>query len=227
MTLQPEVVYENTEWDAYEHGQGGYGYGYQAEATGPRFAWATDGPCDLRDFVVKQCFISKIAIPEYFLGDVIDVRRIVGSWVETAPPPPPSLPTKAGRPAYLRHGKRQSLNIPLQLQALSLGAFSGQQHRGIDVSTYLFPLFLMCILILMSLLLISSGCSKYFQDHSGLVRQGRPARREHVREPQPTLVLDGRRRRGRTATLVRHRLHRSSPSAPSIGHHDVSFMSSP
>ncbi|KAG8879212.1 hypothetical protein FRB97_001879 [Tulasnella sp. 331] len=135
MALQPEVVYENSEWD--EYGQGGYGYGYQAEGTGPRFAWATDGPCDLRDFVVKQCFISKIPIPEYFLGDVIDVRRIVGSWVETTPPPPPAPSAKAGassngRAPHLRHGKRQSLNIPLQLQALALGSFSGQQHRGID-----------------------------------------------------------------------------------------------
>ncbi|KAG8984816.1 hypothetical protein FRB93_006304 [Tulasnella sp. JGI-2019a] len=133
VALQPEAACENREWDAYDNGYGGYGYGYQAEPTGPHFAWATDGPCDLRDFVVKQCFISKIPIPEYFLGDVIDVRRIVGSWVETAPSSSLSpASAKAGRPAYMHHGKRQSLNIPLQLQALSLGDFSGQQHRGID-----------------------------------------------------------------------------------------------
>ena len=25
-----------------------------------RFCWCTDGPWDIRDFVVKQCFISKV-----------------------------------------------------------------------------------------------------------------------------------------------------------------------
>lgn len=26
-----------------------------------RFAWCTDGPWDVRDFVIKQCFISKVS----------------------------------------------------------------------------------------------------------------------------------------------------------------------
>ena len=25
-----------------------------------RFCWCTDGPWDIRDFIVKQCFISKV-----------------------------------------------------------------------------------------------------------------------------------------------------------------------
>lgn len=25
-----------------------------------KFCWCSDGPCDVRDFVVKQCFISKV-----------------------------------------------------------------------------------------------------------------------------------------------------------------------
>lgn len=28
-----------------------------------RFCWCTDGPFDVRDFVVKQCFISKVSVP--------------------------------------------------------------------------------------------------------------------------------------------------------------------
>lgn len=104
---------------------------YAPPGTMSRFAWCTDGPFDLRDFLVKQCFISGIAVPDYFLGDVIDIRRVVGSWVENASRPA----TSASRPSRLphqRHGKRPSLNIPQQLQALALGHFTGKQHRGID-----------------------------------------------------------------------------------------------
>ncbi|KAG8900435.1 hypothetical protein FRB99_006045 [Tulasnella sp. 403] len=130
------------DWDAY-----GTGSTYTS-----RFAWATDGPFDLRDFLVKQCFISRMAIPEYFLGDIIDVRKVVGSWVDhggdrkalsilnstpqsplLSKPPSPLSSIPSTRPSFHRgHAKKQSLNIPLQLQALSLGSFSGQQHRGID-----------------------------------------------------------------------------------------------
>ncbi|KAG8925104.1 hypothetical protein FRC00_004332 [Tulasnella sp. 408] len=96
-----------------------------------RFAWCTDGPFDLRDFLVKQCFISRIAVPDYFLGDVIDIRRVVTSWVDNASRPTPCA-SRPSRLPHQRHGKRPSLNIPQQLQALSLGNFTGQQHRGID-----------------------------------------------------------------------------------------------
>ncbi|TCD66457.1 hypothetical protein EIP91_001337 [Steccherinum ochraceum] len=52
-----------------------------------RFCWCTDGPWDIRDFVVKQCFISKIPIPHWISGDVMDVRRLVGRWLEKYPDP--------------------------------------------------------------------------------------------------------------------------------------------
>lgn len=64
-----------------------------------RFAWCTDGPWDVCDFVVKQCFISKVGalaelddvhlnlwsfyqipVPSWISGDVIDVRIIVKAW---------------------------------------------------------------------------------------------------------------------------------------------------
>lgn len=32
-----------------------------------RFCWCSDGPFDVRDFVVKQCFISKVRPPLAFL----------------------------------------------------------------------------------------------------------------------------------------------------------------
>lgn len=59
------------------------------------FCWCTDGPFDVQNFVVKQCFISKvrlplflhkppecnrlaqIAMPQWLRGDVIDVRKEV------------------------------------------------------------------------------------------------------------------------------------------------------
>ncbi|TFY81962.1 hypothetical protein EWM64_g2045 [Hericium alpestre] len=46
-----------------------------------RFCWCTDGPFDVRDFVVKQCFISNVSIipmPYWIRGDVMDVRKAVG-----------------------------------------------------------------------------------------------------------------------------------------------------
>ncbi|KAG8933939.1 hypothetical protein FRC02_010874 [Tulasnella sp. 418] len=142
----PSII-ATTEFHGYQDSPASdYDPGYNT----PRFAWATDGPFDLRDFLVKQCFISQIPIPEYFLGDVIDVRRVVSDWVAqggdstavmgTSPSPvvapvaspvsPPVKPTHPGR--AIGHRRVQSLNISSQLKALSLGSFSGRQHSGID-----------------------------------------------------------------------------------------------
>ncbi|KAJ3921127.1 ribonuclease H-like domain-containing protein [Lentinula edodes] len=44
-----------------------------------RFCWCSDGPYDVRDFVVKQCFISKIDMPSWLKGDVLDVKKMVTS----------------------------------------------------------------------------------------------------------------------------------------------------
>jgi len=90
-----------------------------------RFCWCSDGPFDVRDFVVKQCFLSKIEMPEWLKGDVIDIRMMVT------------------RRSITRKGQhkikssvvpgRRSLNIPCQLRALGLTHFVGREHSGIDV----------------------------------------------------------------------------------------------
>ena len=65
-----------------------------------RFCWCSDGPFDVRDFIVKQCFISKVRcpplvsrrhfhspqysqvrMPTWLLGDVLDIRSTVLGWM--------------------------------------------------------------------------------------------------------------------------------------------------
>ncbi|KAJ7470545.1 ribonuclease H-like domain-containing protein [Mycena latifolia] len=85
-----------------------------------RFCWCSDGPFDIRDFVVKQCFISQIPIPDWMNGDVLDVRALVMAHTSGRKPqrgPSPGTGT---------------LNIPAQLSALGLPPFEGQLHSGID-----------------------------------------------------------------------------------------------
>ncbi|KAF7791248.1 hypothetical protein EIP86_002262 [Pleurotus ostreatoroseus] len=89
-----------------------------------RFCWCSDGPWDIRDFVVKQCFISKIALPRWISGDVMDVRRVVARWQEK-------------RDARSRsNGSAQAsgtfLPLTRQLHVLGLGLFEGRQHCGMD-----------------------------------------------------------------------------------------------
>lgn len=86
-----------------------------------RFCWCTDGPWDVRDFVVKQCFISKIPIPHWISGDVVDVRRLVGRWME-----------KHTDPSKKPKAQGTFLPITRQLHILSLAPFEGRQHCGID-----------------------------------------------------------------------------------------------
>src|ERR1700722_12385554 len=65
-----------------------------------RFCWCCDGPYDIRDFVVKQCFISnvnlvsqlvlrvrltsliQIPLPVWMKGNILDVRRAVSKWMK-------------------------------------------------------------------------------------------------------------------------------------------------
>jgi len=89
-----------------------------------RFCWCTDGPFDIRDFVVKQCFISNIPMPSWIRGDVLDVRKVVSalSRFSKAYSSKPALP------------RRLSPNIESQLRFLGLGPFEGRKHSGIDDS---------------------------------------------------------------------------------------------
>ncbi|KAJ4480543.1 ribonuclease H-like domain-containing protein [Lentinula edodes] len=93
-----------------------------------RFCWCSDGPYDVRDFVVKQCFISKIDMPSWLKGDVLDVKKMVTSWS--------IMQNHRGRKmkAMLtrNYPNRPSLNISSQLRVLGLPAFQGRKHSGID-----------------------------------------------------------------------------------------------
>ncbi|KAK7693238.1 hypothetical protein QCA50_002804 [Cerrena zonata] len=112
-----------------------------------RFCWCTDGPWDIRDFVVKQCFISKIPIPTWLSGDVIDVRRVVSRWQEKHDPPAKRPKVRNLNPIRVSDTNVQVplqsafpqpqgtyLPIPRQLHLLSLSPFEGRQHCGLDVS---------------------------------------------------------------------------------------------
>jgi len=100
-----------------------------------RFMFCTDGPYDMRDFVIKQCFISKVTMPSWLPREVMDVRKVVSNLLiareaeTTAGPRRKGLGHKA--PGHVR---RPSLNITYQLEALSLPPFEGRQHSGIDDS---------------------------------------------------------------------------------------------
>src|SRR5271168_3915625 len=68
-----------------------------------RFCWCSDGPFNIRDFVVKQCFISQVGVnllichpisckysrgqmkmPAWVQGDVLDVRTLVAQSISTS-----------------------------------------------------------------------------------------------------------------------------------------------
>ncbi|KAJ7694148.1 ribonuclease H-like domain-containing protein [Mycena rosella] len=85
-----------------------------------RFCWCTDGPWDIRDFVVKQSFISQIPIPDWMSSDVLDVRALV------------SAHTSGSKPRHGPFWGSGTLNIPAQLSVLGLPPFQGRQHSGID-----------------------------------------------------------------------------------------------
>jgi len=100
-----------------------------------RYTWCTDGPFDIRDFVVKQCFISKVPMPEWLKGDVLDVRKLVTNTLaiqESQAPQPRRQGTQRPVHKVVYVPKRRSLNISQQLRALGLAPFVGRQHSGID-----------------------------------------------------------------------------------------------
>jgi len=100
-----------------------------------RFCWCTDGPFDIRDFVVKQCFISKIPLPKWISGDVLDVRRAVIDLSLAILNNDTSFHARQAS-TDTEHAfhipKRLPLSIPRQLQILGLTPFEGRQHSGID-----------------------------------------------------------------------------------------------
>ncbi|KAF8311258.1 hypothetical protein DL93DRAFT_2044644, partial [Clavulina sp. PMI_390] len=89
-----------------------------------KFIFCCDGPFDIRDFVPKQSFISKTPMRDYFLDDILDVRKAV----QTLGVPMPSTATNPPRSS----GKRLKMDIHRQLSALGLDKFEGRHHSGID-----------------------------------------------------------------------------------------------
>ncbi|KAJ7582936.1 ribonuclease H-like domain-containing protein [Mycena floridula] len=90
------------------------------------FAWCSDGPWDIAHFVVKQCFISRVRMPDWMQGDVVDVRKLVMIWKASQK----YQPGRRRKPASVQFVP--SLNIIGQLKALGLSEFEGRQHSGID-----------------------------------------------------------------------------------------------
>jgi len=92
-----------------------------------RFCWCTDGPWDVRDFVVKQCFMSKVSLPIWLSGDVMDIRRLVARWQEKHDP----HKKPKGQQSF---PQPQGMFLPItrQLHLLGLPPFQGRQHCGID-----------------------------------------------------------------------------------------------
>ncbi|EIN03621.1 hypothetical protein PUNSTDRAFT_146951 [Punctularia strigosozonata HHB-11173 SS5] len=88
-----------------------------------RFCFSSDGPWDLRDFLVKQCFISKIDIPPWIPIDFLDTRIVVQGHVRKDFPD--------GSRVHLNKRAR-SPSIVAQLRGLGLEPFAGRQHCGID-----------------------------------------------------------------------------------------------
>ncbi|CDO70703.1 hypothetical protein BN946_scf184798.g18 [Trametes cinnabarina] len=123
-----------------------------------RFCFCTDGPYDIRDFVVKQCFISKADTHPSMAhlghhrrptigGRMARILRPKSGWRRESSPgayahcarshhSTPSRRTQS-RLLVTQVGafplpRRVSLSIPRQLHALGLEPFEGRQHSGID-----------------------------------------------------------------------------------------------
>ncbi|KAH9842902.1 ribonuclease H-like domain-containing protein [Rhodofomes roseus] len=96
-----------------------------------RFCWCTDGPHDICDFVVKQCFISKVPMPAWITGDVLDIRKAVHILLD-ASGKPSTTSDRPGQQYAFPMPRRVALTIPRQLASLGLAPFQGRQHSGID-----------------------------------------------------------------------------------------------
>ncbi|CCM02888.1 uncharacterized protein FIBRA_05002 [Fibroporia radiculosa] len=125
-----------------------------------RYCWCSDGPFDVRDFVVKQCFISKVRMPAWITGDVLDVRGAVRTHTDRGDD------IKRGKGHTVIHAfplpSRITLSIPRMLQALGLAPFEGRQHSGIDVCSIFSGFFVEPLNNSKSIL----GRAKHHKDHS-------------------------------------------------------------
>ncbi|KAF8333976.1 ribonuclease H-like domain-containing protein [Cantharellus anzutake] len=99
-------------------------------ARSQKFIFCCDGPFDIRDFVTKQSHISKIPIPGYLRGDILDIRKSVASLMASRELREPMTSTAAH--IQRNNQKHLYLPIPMQLSALLLPSFTGRLHCGLD-----------------------------------------------------------------------------------------------
>ncbi|KAF9521063.1 hypothetical protein BS47DRAFT_1357014 [Hydnum rufescens UP504] len=81
-----------------------------------RFMFCSDGPFD-------------VSMPEYLRGDILDIRRAVTGLLVSRDQFKPMLSTATNPPYQPHHMRRVSLNVPLQLRALSLPPFIGDARN--------------------------------------------------------------------------------------------------
>lgn len=94
---------------------------------------------DSSDFVPKQLHITPTpAYPPYLLGRYLNVKNAVATYLADRGTGRRITTGRVVRAPKDRDGPR-GLNIPAMLDVLGLGAFSGRQHSGIDVSAPSFP----------------------------------------------------------------------------------------
>ncbi|KIY65042.1 hypothetical protein CYLTODRAFT_424693 [Cylindrobasidium torrendii FP15055 ss-10] len=88
-----------------------------------KYCWVTDGPWDFRDHLVKQCFMSKIEMPNYMRNNIVDSRKLVHGYL------------------YSKYDRRckQRLNLVQQLECLDL-SFEGRLHSGLADTRNVFRL---------------------------------------------------------------------------------------
>ncbi|KAG8823232.1 hypothetical protein FRC17_009385 [Serendipita sp. 399] len=112
------------------------------------YAWCTDGPWDLRDFLQKQVFISQIGRPSWLrLHRIIDVRSAFGQWYVEQYLGRYGKKPRVCCPILLldflevftlrqNHGAfsiKPSFKLNRQLELLGL-KFEGREHSGLDDS---------------------------------------------------------------------------------------------
>ena len=94
--------------------------------------------------------------------------------------------------------RRRTLNIPQQLRALSLPAFVGRQHSGIDVGIFFYPRgcppSFPSLSVLVDSIAVAIGHSKHSTYSNWASKSGYPPRTEHHDLSRPPLAVDGQTR---------------------------------
>ncbi|EMD38612.1 hypothetical protein CERSUDRAFT_123180 [Gelatoporia subvermispora B] len=98
------------------------------------YTWCCDGHFDIQDFLLKQCFISQIEVPNWMRGDFMNVKELVKGHCTSVAKQAPRI-TKGRRTITMMRipiPLPYPFNIEKQLEVLGLGKFDGRKHCGID-----------------------------------------------------------------------------------------------